>query len=329
MQPSENPRPPAPTGRPFWISAWVIVSFIAGFWCVAFSLAALLGRFGLPFELASHFRMQYLVGSLVCLPGMAYDRRWKTCAALGAAVLLNSVWIAPWYLPAEAAADPAAPTLRVMTVNVRYDNRHFDEVLQAIRDENPDVAVVVETNEAWFQALQTLQDQFPTIDGAPRSDAFGMVVLSRAEVQSLDFRALGGDVPQAAVEFEWQGRTVTLLGVHLIPPQRPVGFEVRNAQLDACAKFCQVLNGPYLVAGDLNLTPYSPYFDDLTADAGVQSVRQGHGILPTYPTFLPLAGIPIDHILHSPQFRVRSVRRITLRGSDHHGISADLTLEDR
>jgi hypothetical protein len=49
--------------------------------------------------------------------------------------------------------------------------------------------------------------------------------------------------------------------------------------------------------GDLNVSPFSPHFQALLSGGNLKSAAQGFGWQPTWPTFLPPAGIQIDHAL--------------------------------
>jgi endonuclease/exonuclease/phosphatase (EEP) superfamily protein YafD len=81
-----------------------------------------------------------------------------------------------------------------------------------------------------------------------------------------------------------------------------------------------------VVLGDLNITAFSPHFQSLLAQSGLRSAVPGMQWLPTWPTFLPIAGIQIDHALVSPGITVRGVERGPRVGSDHWPLVVDLAL---
>jgi molybdopterin-biosynthesis enzyme MoeA-like protein len=114
--------------------------------------------------------------------------------------------------------------------------------------------------------------------------------------------------------------TFTVIGVHLSAPIDAAARRARNQQLTELAGRAAAVQGPLIVAGDFNTTPYSPYFADWLEAAGVTDSRRGRTISTSWPTMLPWAGIPIDHVavndgfldpLAPPlaQFRVGPFRR--------------------
>jgi endonuclease/exonuclease/phosphatase (EEP) superfamily protein YafD len=60
---------------------------------------------------------------------------------------------------------------------------------------------------------------------------------------------------------------------------------------------------------------------------GLKNSRRGFGILPTWPTFLPLLSIPIDHFLLSPEFAVLKTGQGPNIGSDHVPLITELMLQ--
>ncbi|MCO1498264.1 hypothetical protein, partial [Limosilactobacillus reuteri] len=68
------------------------------------------------------------------------------------------------------------------------------------------------------------------------------------------------------------GGPVEVYAVHLASPPRPSRAAQRNTQLRRLADRIAAADPalPRIVAGDLNITPYSPYFGDLLRDAGLR-----------------------------------------------------------
>ena len=83
---------------------------------------------------------------------------------------------------------------------------------------------------------------------------------------------------------------------------------------------------PLVVAGDFNVTPYSPYFRDWLAASGLTDSRRGRTLSVSWPATLPWFGIPIDHVAVNDGFTIVSHRRLPDFGSDHYGVVVELAL---
>ncbi len=80
-----------------------------------------------------------------------------------------------------------------------------------------------------------------------------------------------------------------------------------------------------MVVGDLNATRWSAGFAPLIG-AGLRDSATGSGWQPTWPAGLGALGVPIDHVLHSPDLRVVSRAVPAWPGSDHRAVQAVLAL---
>ena len=82
-----------------------------------------------------------------------------------------------------------------------------------------------------------------------------------------------------------------------------------------------------ILIGDLNTTPYSPYFSQLLKDSGLLNSMQGLRILGTWPADLPFfLRIPIDHLLVSKNIQVVKQEICPHVGSDHLPILTSISI---
>ncbi|MCB0060965.1 MAG: endonuclease/exonuclease/phosphatase family protein [Caldilineaceae bacterium] len=87
------------------------------------------------------------------------------------------------------------------------------------------------------------------------------------------------------------------------------GYHVRSLRIE---------NGPLIVAGDFNVTPWSPRFQRLLREARLKNSMRGFGMQNSWPSVLPLPlGIPIDHALHSPSLTTLDRKTVRVAGTDH------------
>lgn len=280
------------------------------------------------FELTTHFRPHYAAGALVlALLALAIKRRRLALLALVLAfphiVALDS--LVKVEAARAAAVEGADRRLTVMTANLLWNNDERAAAVDQILALNPDVVVLQEGVSRWRGELRRLAARYPfSGPGAAETDrrvqVFSRVPLRGARLYYPDGRRF----PYLHAVLELDGRAVHLLGVH---PPYPTSRELsalRNGYLRAVARHARSLAGPVVVAGDFNITPWSPYFLDLVETGGLRDSAKGRGWLPTWPSWLPLAGIPIDHVLVGPGIAVESLARGVAAGSDHYPLIAEL-----
>jgi endonuclease/exonuclease/phosphatase family metal-dependent hydrolase len=114
--------------------------------------------------------------------------------------------------------------------------------------------------------------------------------------------------------------------IHLASPPSRRQAAQRIRQLDALGALLRDADPavPLVVAGDFNLTPFSPYFGDLLQPTGLRDARRPFGLHATWPAWpLPL-WIPIDHCLVGARTRAVRVATGPTTGSDHWPLECDL-----
>lgn len=303
----------------------VLLTLAAG--SLAATLLALVAPLFWGFELLAHFRVQYVAAQLLLFVAIALLRRPRWCAALVVGMVVNAVPLG-LYAPRLGVAKAAAAggqALTVMAVNVEWRNKEVAPLLEIVRRELPDVVVAVEITPEWQERLRPLEALYPYRLAAPRADAFGLALYSRLPLgaaQAIDLEttaAIDAEILTPAGPFR-------LLGVHLRPPTRPGWLAERNRQLAALEALRAAHAGPLVVVGDFNATPYSPYMSAWLRATGLRTTLAGRGFGLSWPTFLPVLGIPIDHCAVSEEFTVIEHRRLEAFGSDHYPILARLAL---
>ncbi len=172
-----------------------------------------------------------------------------------------------------------------------------------------------------------MRTEYPFISSVPRKDDYGIAIFSRIPFTDIKVHHFGdNNSPTIVAQLGLEGQILTLIAAHPPPPTTKSKIELRNRQLFEIAHFIANYSGACILIGDLNITPWSPFFRDLMDQSGLQDSRIGFGLQPSWPTTFPLLYIPIDHILVSDEINVHR-RQVGPRiGSDHLPVELDFSM---
>jgi len=305
------------------------VAFLARLALVLLVAATLFGFAGAmwwAFDLFSHFRVQYVVAALLLalvLSVLCRDRWVLLAVALGAANLLPVV---PLFLhPPEAVPEKSGHRLRLMSFNVFGFNRQDARMLEYVRRERPDVLVLLEITPEWLPSIRQLAADYPHRWINAGNAVTGIAVLSRAAPQhsnTLDLARNG--VPSYLLTFESDGGSISVLGTHLSWPFGEHNAKVRNSQLAALAQLARDHTGPLVIVGDLNITSFSPVFQQALREGGLRRCVPDAGLTPTWPARVPPLFIQIDHCLATAGVQAWGFEVGEYLGSDHYPITVEV-----
>lgn len=296
------------------------------------TLASLLGKVWWVFDLATHFRVQYLAVGLVLIACAAVLRHYRLAFAF-AACLAPHVWaIFTYPAPAHAVAI-ARPhdshTLRVTSINVHAANKDYGKVIAYVDRAQPDILIILEAQGGWRDFVADFRVRFR--HAAPRNwnDGSGLLLFSRYPI--VDHEVVyprGVTFPYLVATLDVSGRRVTVFAVHPPSPRDGILSHLRNFQLKQLSKAASLAKGKghVIAAGDFNLTPWSAHYGKFVRRSGLRNAMGRDRWRPTWPTYFPVAGVPIDHVFVGPGIRVNRFRRGPDVGSDHRPVTADITL---
>ena len=279
-------------------------------------------------ELSSHFLPHYCAALTICFIALLCfrDRYWSVAAAFGA--LLTALPIVPWYVGGNSPQTSSAGTsLRILLSNVYTANTQSGRLLELLKTENVDLAVLQEVDGRWVNELEPLKATLPEMKVIPREDNFGIGVWSRFKLEHVQVMELGPfEVPTISVELEVGGRRVAVFATHPVPPASAEGAQGRDVQLQELAEKAAQSQLPVIVLGDLNTTMWSPAYRRFEKKSGLKNARRGFGVLPTWPAQFRWVGIPLDQCLVSPEIQVANARVGRPIGSDHLPLVVDLII---
>lgn len=292
-----------------------------------FSVATFADSLHRYLELFSHFRLQYLVVALLlCLAFIAIRRRtWASLMLVITAI--NVMPVATWYFAEAKQTTDSDVEIKMLQANVWGGNTDTEMLIELIAAEQPDIVILQEVTNLWVAAMDELQAVYPHRYEVPRNDAFGIAIYSREPLLSVEaLKSPPFGHPSLFVRQSLHDTIVTYVSTHPIPPIGKSGFDARNEQLASIAEVTSAISGPTILVGDLNTTMWGHHYDELEDATGLVNARRGFGVIPTWPTQMPFAMIPIDHCLVSDDFAVRDVRSGSDIGSDHLPLIVELLL---
>jgi endonuclease/exonuclease/phosphatase (EEP) superfamily protein YafD len=311
----------------FNVRLWGLVTAVGAF-AGATTLIGFFGSLNWLMDLCSHFRVQYFMGLSVVALLLLIPRKRRSATIFGVLAVLNLGVILPLYF-GKASTPPSDVTpIRAMLINVNTKLGKPADVANAIRQFNPDVVVLEEINDKWLVDLKPVFADYRHSEQEPRGDNFGIALFSKFPFTHSEVAYIGdAEVPSVMAEIATTQAKCTVLATHPLPPGSREYSELRNRQLAELPRWVQRANSPVLLLGDLNVTPWNHYFKRLVRESGLRDSSQGRGVHPTWPTFIPLLLIPIDHCLYSPGIAIANKQTGPQVGSDHFPVIVDFVIE--
>jgi endonuclease/exonuclease/phosphatase (EEP) superfamily protein YafD len=300
---------------------------------VLVTVFVLFARLWWVFDLFTHFRLQYFLAAVILAVVALAVRAYPMAAVLAAVALGHGLVIKSLWLGESVPEDGREGLpLRVIAANV-YDGNHTpDKVLDFVRRHEGDIVILIDAKrERWQTVLADIGALYPHRAPAAWREGTPIILFSRYPVLRHESIQLpGGERPYLEVDLAINERVVTVLGVHPASPTLTDASDSweRNRSLNHIGRSIRDRERPLIVAGDFNITPFSPHFRDLIAVSGLHNTAQGQGWIPTWPRAFWPVRVPIDHVLVRGPFAVHSLTRGPSIGSDHFPIIADLKLLD-
>lgn len=222
-------------------------------------------------------------------------------------------------------------TVRLLTANVYQENTRMPDVLKLITKHQPDLVLLLETNEAWKRAMQPIESNYPYQVLCPLENTYGLLFYSRFPMVSHELRFLiQDDIPSIYVQLVMaSGQRVHFYGVHPMPPSPTEHYRSteRDAELLLVGKEARQRSGPIIIAGDLNDVAWSHTTRLFQRVSGLLDPRIGRGLFSTFNAKYFFLRWPLDHVFVSHHFKLAQLRRLPNCGSDHFPILVSLTYQ--
>jgi endonuclease/exonuclease/phosphatase (EEP) superfamily protein YafD len=254
------------------------------------------------------------------------------------ALFLNQVYllILVWnYTPLASiqmkmSAEANAHSIKIFIANVFQDNLNSHVCLAMIHKYDPDIILLVETNDRWKEEMQASLTRYPYQVLKPQSNTYGMILYSRLEITTHSIRFLvDSEVPSIVADIKAKdGKEFRLYCLH---PKPPVPTETndstaRDAEILIVGKEAKKTKKPVIVAGDLNDVAWSYTTRLFLKVSGLLDPRIGRGFFSTFHAKYPVFRWPLDHVFCSSHFYLHHLERLPSIGSDHFPIFIEVSL---
>lgn len=210
-------------------------------------------------------------------------------------------------------------------------NKQKEKFLTLVTKEEPDVVAVSEVERSWSKALsEELKKNYPYSICYPHVG--GVALFSKLPIEKGEVcLSRIGHRPRICSLIK--SRSGKLVALDLVHPPTPIGPEARlkarNEEFEIFSTELPAASDRYILVGDLNCTPWSPYFQKLLQRGEFLDSTDGYGLQPTWPAVSALshgllrpkkfsgAVLPIDHCLVSRNIKTVERRVLEPVGSDH------------
>lgn len=294
------------------------------------SLLGFLGEMAWFLDLFSHFRAHYILIALTLIVvAIIIKIRSILCyLTIATVIIVNIYFIAPYYPIFDSVTPPTYSSLKVISINLNSTNTEYEKMLNYIRDQQPDFLVLLEVTPAWGEIIKNIEDLFPYAKAVMQNDNFGIGIASRYPIESAQFtREDHLFAPFLVSKILNSEVTLNLVAVHPFPPINNLAKISRENYWARLAKLIPELNGPTVLCGDFNNTPWTKNFNNFSGTSKLELPKIAW--LPaTWPTQFNLFALPIDHCLISSDIKAVSYRRGPNIGSDHYPLEMKFVIDD-
>lgn len=241
-----------------------------------------------------------------------------------------------WKKEVQKATDDsklAEHQLKIMVSNVLTPNDRTQDLVNLVKDKNPDILIALETDKKWEQALAQIEPDYPYTVKIPLDNLYGMHLYSKLELIDPEVKYLIiDDIPSIHSQLRLQsGRVIWLYCLHPMPPSPTEADKstTRDAELLMVGKHIKEHKQTAILAGDLNDVAWSKTTRRFQRISGLLDPRIGRHFINTFHVKYPFLRWALDHIFHSACFTVVDIKRMPSIGSDHFPVMTTLQYEPR
>ena len=231
----------------------------------------------------------------------------------------------------KATAYNEGNKISIIIANVYQDNTNYKDCLAQITKVDPDIFILLETNDRWDKQTRELENNYPYHCRVPLENTYGLLLYSKLVLSQTEVKYLvEADIPSIHTQITLRnGQQVQLYAVHPTPPvpgENESSAE-RDKELLLVADMAKQSPLPVIVAGDLNDVAWSHTTELFLKMSELLDPRRGRGFFNSFNAKYFFVRFPLDHAFISPEFKLNAIKRLRNCGSDHFPIYLNVQLE--
>ncbi len=279
--------------------------------CLGFlALVSTDGDLGFIAEMCASLRCQVVIVLLISALPFLFTRSLRLVSLL--LVILagaNVALVAPMLMPGQKKADPKDfLSFQILQTNLE-NKKAWEEIVKQVRDIGPDVFCVENLDEDSSRRLNEQLPYFHRGGEFPDAKGTGIGIFCNHPMSDIQMKKVGPDkLPLVFAKVKFEFGDCNIVALSAPTPVDAASFKKRNEYLDAALKEVSQLQGPVVVTGLFNVTPYGAAFSNLLKSSNLIDGRKGNGFNSNFhfgPTDIVINRFPVDHFIVSQNIEVQ------------------------
>jgi endonuclease/exonuclease/phosphatase (EEP) superfamily protein YafD len=251
----------------------------------------------------------------------------QICYSFGLVLTVLIPRYATYYGSYPRADQTTSWQISIFYANVLYTNDDLTNLKHLIKQQNPDVIMMIECTKQTYQQLASwLLEQYPHSNREIlNQDLVGSVVFSKLPIKNIPFT----NIPKKNRRYSYfvidpEGKHISTYLIHTSSPIADRYFQLRNQQINYLWNRIQDSDEKAdLILGDFNVTPRSHWYQQFEQQLWSWFFNITRTFWPLFTRRqLPLIFIRahIDHIwINTDTTTYSKLQKIDIPGSDHDG----------